>query len=88
MAWVNERRQAKRDQWQRYKHKRKSRGTGKPVTREKKAEYQRRYRAKLKQQKEGLKDWNPNPAFAREKAAADARRRRYKEKLDRQKGIK
>ena len=35
MRWVVERREAKREQWQRFKHKRKSRGKAKPVTREK-----------------------------------------------------
>lgn len=87
MKWVVERREAKREQWQRFKHKRKSRGKPKPVTREKKAEYQRRYRAKIKREAEALKSWDPNPAIQRERAAAEARRRRYKEKLDRKRGI-
>ena len=88
MLWCSRLQQAKRDQWQRYKARRKPRGKAKPLTKEKRNEYQRRYRAKAKQQKEALKDWNPNPALAREKAAAEARRRRYKQKLDRDKGIR
>ena len=87
MRWVVERRETKREQWQRFKHKRKSRGLPRPVTKEKKAEYQRRYRAKIKRESEALKNWNPAPAIQREKTAAEARRRRYKEKLDRKRGI-
>ena len=88
MAWVVERRETKRQQWQAYKHKRKSRAKPKPISREKKAQYQRTYRAKIKAARKGLSTWNPNPALAREKKAAEARRRRYKEMLDRKRGIK
>jgi hypothetical protein len=88
MAWVVERREAKRQQWQDYKHKRKSQAKPKPISRAKKAQYQRTYRAKINAGRKGLSKWNPNPALAREKKAAEARRHRYKEMLDRKRGIK